>query len=267
MVFRWAWSLYVSNIHGGRDVYYQPLRGNTAEGVPRRVTTGLRIYGIASRAETVAYSVWNTSVGIWSFPFPRSGAVSFSRVAARQIISASERIEALRISPDGQWLAFDSDRSGNMDIYKNACRRFGPSAANAEYCPRIPSGLVARRAPGFVSVLAERQQGLLCRVGRWNFRAPHRRWAEPRLCRHVVSGRNPNSVRIRPERGRIRVGALSCVSVGRDSKTIDHPRRAVAVLVTRWKAHRLCWGGSAPNYHTPREGMRKSSCHDRCLAR
>jgi Tol biopolymer transport system component/serine/threonine protein kinase/DNA-binding SARP family transcriptional activator len=109
---------YVSNIRGGRDVYYQPLRANTAAGAPRRVTTGLRIYGIAGRGETVAYSVWNTNVEIWSFPFPRSGAVSFSKVAARQISSASDRIEALRISPDGKWLAFDSDRSGNMDIYK-----------------------------------------------------------------------------------------------------------------------------------------------------
>ncbi|HEV7595339.1 MAG TPA: protein kinase [Gemmatimonadaceae bacterium] len=110
--------LYVSTIRGGRDVYYQPLRDNTAAGVPRRVTTGLRIYGIAGRGETVAYSVWNTSVEIWSFPFPRSGAVSFSKMAGRQITSASERIEALRASPDGKWLAFDSDRSGNMDIYK-----------------------------------------------------------------------------------------------------------------------------------------------------
>jgi len=109
---------YVSNIRGGRDVYYQPLRAKTAAGVPRRVTTGLRIYGIAGRGETVAYSVWNTSVEIWSFPFPRSGAVSFSKVVARQVTSASERIESLRISPDGKWLAFDSDRSGNMDIYK-----------------------------------------------------------------------------------------------------------------------------------------------------
>ena len=109
---------YVSNIRGGRDVYYLPLRVNTAVGVPRRVTTGLRIYGIAGRGETVAYSVWNTSVEIWSFPFPRSGAVSFSKVVARQVTSASERIESLTISPDGKWLAFDSDRSGNMDIYK-----------------------------------------------------------------------------------------------------------------------------------------------------
>ena len=33
-------------------------------------------------------------------------------------MSTTESIEVVRLSPDGQWLAFDSDRSGNMDIYK-----------------------------------------------------------------------------------------------------------------------------------------------------
>jgi len=33
-------------------------------------------------------------------------------------MSTTEAIEVVRLSHDGQWLAFDSDRSGNMDIYK-----------------------------------------------------------------------------------------------------------------------------------------------------
>jgi eukaryotic-like serine/threonine-protein kinase len=109
--------LYVSNIRGGRDLYYQRVRGNKADGPPQRLTTGLRIHGIAVGGDgRVAYSVWNTNVGIWSLPFPRSGTASIA--TAHPITSASERIEAVRVSPDGQWVAFDSDRSGNMDIYK-----------------------------------------------------------------------------------------------------------------------------------------------------
>jgi len=109
--------LYVSNIRGGRDLYYQRIRGNRADGAPQRLTTGLKIHGISiGGVDRVAYSLWNTSVGVWSVPFPRSGAASTQ--AAHQITSASERIEALTVSPDGQWLAFDSDRSGNSDIYK-----------------------------------------------------------------------------------------------------------------------------------------------------
>jgi Tol biopolymer transport system component len=109
--------LFVSNIRGGRDLYYQRIRGNKADGPPQRLTTGLRIHGIAVGGEgRIAYSVWNTSVGIWSLPFPRSGTASI--VIGHPLTSATERIEDVQVSPDGQWLAFDSDRSGNMDIYK-----------------------------------------------------------------------------------------------------------------------------------------------------
>ena len=109
--------LYVSNIGGGRDLYYQRVDGNRPAGPSRRLTTGLRINGIAVGGEgRIAYSVWNTSVGIWALPFPRSGTASMA--TAHQITSATERIEFVSLSPDGQWLAFDSDRSGNMNIYK-----------------------------------------------------------------------------------------------------------------------------------------------------
>jgi Tol biopolymer transport system component len=109
--------LFISNIRGGSDLYFQRVRGNTADGPPQRLTTGLKIHGIAVGGEDrLAYSVWNTSVGIWSLPFPRSGTASI--VTGHPITSASERIETVRLSPDGQWLAFDSDRSGNTDVYK-----------------------------------------------------------------------------------------------------------------------------------------------------
>ncbi|MDP9203172.1 MAG: serine/threonine-protein kinase [Gemmatimonadota bacterium] len=108
--------LYVSNIHGGRDLYFQRIRNGKATGSPRRVTTGLRIHGISLSGGTLAYSVFNSSVGIWSMPIPRSGAASVA--SAHQITGAAERIEAVVVSPDGKSLAFDSDRSGNMDIYR-----------------------------------------------------------------------------------------------------------------------------------------------------
>jgi TolB protein len=109
--------LYVSNIRGGRDLYYQRVRGNRADGPPQRLTTGLKIHGITVGGEgRIAYSVWNTSVGIWSVPFPQSG--TGSTASGHPITSATERIESVSLSPDGQWLAFDSDRSGNTDIYK-----------------------------------------------------------------------------------------------------------------------------------------------------
>ena len=108
---------YISNARGGRDLYHQRLHGTKADDVPQRLTSGLKIHGIAATADgRIAYSAWTTNVGIWSLPFPRSGPVSVS--TAHPIMSTTESIEVVRLSPDGQWLAFDSDRSGNMDIYK-----------------------------------------------------------------------------------------------------------------------------------------------------
>ena len=107
---------YVSNVRGGRDVYYQPVRRGQPAGEPRRVTTGLRIHAMSVGAGRLVYSVFNSGVGIWSITASGSAPISVS--SAHQITSAAERIEAVRASPDGKSLAFDSDRSGNMDIYR-----------------------------------------------------------------------------------------------------------------------------------------------------
>ncbi len=108
---------FVSAMRGGRDLYYQRVSGLSARGEAQRLTTGLSIHGITVAANgSVAYSVLATRVGIWKIPIPASGSVSVRQ--AEQITSGSERIEALRVSNDGQWIAFDSDRSGNSDIYK-----------------------------------------------------------------------------------------------------------------------------------------------------
>ena len=108
---------FVSSVRGGKDLYFQNIRRLQSKGDPQRLTTGLNIHGISAANDgTVAYSVVNTRVGIWSIPIPASGSVSLRE--ARQITSSSERIESLSMSHDGQWMAFDSDRSGNSDIYK-----------------------------------------------------------------------------------------------------------------------------------------------------
>jgi Tol biopolymer transport system component len=118
-----AWSpdgsgiFVVSSVRGGKDLYFQGIKGLQARGEPQRLTTGLNIHGISAANDgTIAYSVVNTRVGIWSVPIPSSGSVPLRE--AKQITSGSERIESLSMSHDGQWLAFDSDRSGNSDIYK-----------------------------------------------------------------------------------------------------------------------------------------------------
>ena len=118
-----AWSLdgdgifFMSSLRGGRDLYYQRISGSKAVDAAQRLTTGLSIHGISVGADgAVVYSLFNARVGIWTIPIPSAGPVSVRQ--ARTIISGSERIEAVRVSHDGQWLVFDSDRSGNSDIYR-----------------------------------------------------------------------------------------------------------------------------------------------------
>jgi serine/threonine-protein kinase len=118
-----AWSsdgagiFFVSSVRGGKDLYFQAIKGLESRGEAQRLTTGLNIHGISAANDgTVAYSVVNTRVGIWSIPIPASGSISLRE--AKQITNGSERIESVSMSHDGKWLAFDSDRSGNSDIYK-----------------------------------------------------------------------------------------------------------------------------------------------------
>lgn len=76
---------------------------------------------------------------IWSVALPQGTAIA-STASARQITNDNQRIEAVSLSHDGRWLAYDSDRNGNADIYRvrvdsgepvqvttNPANDFGPS--------------------------------------------------------------------------------------------------------------------------------------------
>ncbi len=111
--------LYVSDRDGSRDVYVVRLGSSGAPaGGPRRLTTGLGAHTISVSPDgsRLAYSVYTQSANIWSIAVPQAGAVAAA--AATPVTTGSQAIEGLAVSPDGRWLAFDSDRSGNQDIYR-----------------------------------------------------------------------------------------------------------------------------------------------------
>jgi Tol biopolymer transport system component/serine/threonine protein kinase len=110
--------LFVSNRRGERDVHqvYLDEIGRPTE--PRPVTTGLGAHSIslAPDGRRLAYAVYRHASNVWSVPIsPREPAPV---AQARPITTGNQAIEAVALSPDGDWLAFDSDRSGNQDIYK-----------------------------------------------------------------------------------------------------------------------------------------------------
>jgi Tol biopolymer transport system component len=63
----------------------------------------------------MAYSRLSTYSSIWSIPVPSRGPVSIR--GANQVTTGNEVIEDVDVSADGRWLVFDSDRTGNPDLY------------------------------------------------------------------------------------------------------------------------------------------------------
>jgi TolB protein len=127
--------LFVSNKGGNRDVYEIAITGsgNTA-GPARRLTTGLNAMTIhiSKDGTRLAYSVFNTKANIWSIRIPAQGEISASE--AKPVTNASQTVEGVGISRDGRWLAFDSNRNGNQDIYKVL-----RSGGNAELLTQDPA--------------------------------------------------------------------------------------------------------------------------------
>jgi eukaryotic-like serine/threonine-protein kinase len=111
--------LFVSSRGGGRDVFRQRLTGaGEPQGEPERVTSGLNAHSISITRDgrRLAYSALSFRANIWSLPIPHDGPVAAT--AAQPLTSGSEKTEKIVISRDGKWLAYDSDRSGNADVWK-----------------------------------------------------------------------------------------------------------------------------------------------------
>ena len=111
--------LYVSNREGDRDVYQLTIGDDgRPRGAPLRVTAGLGAHAISVSRDgrRLAYAVFRGSANVWSLP------VRGDRIATdadlRPVTSGSQTIEGMSVSPDGKWIAFDSDRDGRQHVYK-----------------------------------------------------------------------------------------------------------------------------------------------------
>lgn len=110
--------LFVSNAGGTRDVYQVAVKSDGRPRAPAtRITTALNSYWISlsSDGSRMAYDVVRNFSNIFVVPISASPPPVTS---ARAITRENQHIESLSISSDGQWLAYDSDRGGNFDIYK-----------------------------------------------------------------------------------------------------------------------------------------------------
>ncbi len=111
--------LFVSSRDGGRDVYSARLTGQgSLDGEAHRLTSGVNAHGIGiSRdGKRLAYASYTPSANIWSIDIPARGVASVRN--SQQVTFGNQKIEKLALSWDGQWLAFDSDRNGQADVWK-----------------------------------------------------------------------------------------------------------------------------------------------------
>jgi serine/threonine-protein kinase len=109
----------ISGRGGGRDLFRVAIKDGQAAGVPERVTTGLEAdaVGLSADGLRMVYARRATTSNLWWMPLPAPGSPAASARDAERLTQGSQRIESVALSPDGEWLAFDSDRAGNFDIY------------------------------------------------------------------------------------------------------------------------------------------------------
>jgi Tol biopolymer transport system component len=111
--------LYVSNEKGGRDVYLASLDSSGKPAGPStRLTTGINSHTItlSSAGDRLAYSEFTHTANIWSIGIPKDRPISIAE--AKPVTTGNQTIEGIDVSPDGRWLIYDSNLSGNQDIYK-----------------------------------------------------------------------------------------------------------------------------------------------------
>jgi len=133
---------YVSNRHGPRDIYVVPMsEGGEAIGEPVRLTVGLNAQSVdvSSDGTRIAYSVYTPRSNIWSLPVPQDPPITTD--AAVPLTSGSQTIESVRVSPDGEWLLYDSDLRGNADIYRIPISGGSPEQLTREPFDEFTAGL------------------------------------------------------------------------------------------------------------------------------
>ena len=110
---------FVSNRSGPFDIYAVVIGPDGRPlAAPSQLTTGLGAYAIdfSRDGKRLAYAAFTARTNIWSIPIPSEGVADFA--AARQVTTGNQMIEAMRVSRDGKWLVYDSNLTGNFEIYR-----------------------------------------------------------------------------------------------------------------------------------------------------
>lgn len=109
---------FISDRGGNSDIWWVPInsRGKPT-GRPKAITFGAGVDAIALSADgrRIAYSKAVGHSNIWTMPIPRDRTLTLRD--AEPITSEKYYIETIAVSPDREWIAFESNRTGNMDLW------------------------------------------------------------------------------------------------------------------------------------------------------
>jgi Tol biopolymer transport system component/DNA-binding SARP family transcriptional activator len=115
--------LFISDRDGTPDIYSQRLDDSSEPaGSPVRLTSGLQplSFSLSADGSRLTYSVPTVDADIWVLPMHEGNddQVPPRLADATRLLDTRQVIETVSLSPDGAWLAYDSNASGNQDIYK-----------------------------------------------------------------------------------------------------------------------------------------------------
>ena len=110
---------FISDRQGPRDIYALAIAPDgTPRAGPDRLTVGLGAQSISLSHDgrRLAYNVFEATGNVWSLPFPTGAPLSESQ--AVQVTRGNQVVESMRLSPDEQWLFYDSNLNGHSDLYR-----------------------------------------------------------------------------------------------------------------------------------------------------
>ena len=110
----------------GRSLVYswfgQLAKVDLANSSTKRLGAGFgrNISDVSIRGKRMAYARWDFEHSIWKSHLRRAAntpAAKITAVSKIQLIASTLREDSPQISPDGEWIAFASERSGSTDIW------------------------------------------------------------------------------------------------------------------------------------------------------
>ena len=120
------WSLdsrhlyFISDRRGTPDLWQVRINAEgSLDGNPQQISHGLGLQTLAFSLDhtKIAFSKEERTQNLWRIPIAQAGAPAAKWASAEQLTLESSMIGSVDISPDGKQVYFDSNRSGNLDLW------------------------------------------------------------------------------------------------------------------------------------------------------